>query len=90
MKINIIKILNIASALMLIDITNSWHDLMMFIFIGVIPGTNIALSPEQMILIFSSAFCLVILYTLKNSIVNLKKHLNIKHLSFVNRKLKRA
>jgi hypothetical protein len=43
----------ILSGLMILDSLQAPHALMMFLFAGVIPGTNIAVSASDMIFLFS-------------------------------------
>ena len=51
MKKNVTIICLVASLVLILDTIGAWHMFMMFLFVGVIPGTNIALSPTQMIII---------------------------------------
>lgn len=41
----------IASLLIILDSVGAWHMFMMFLFVGIIPGTNIALSGLQMLVL---------------------------------------
>ena len=50
----------VASLLIILDSINFGYALMMFLFVGIIPGTNAQLSPEQMFGLFAVATSLII------------------------------
>ncbi len=60
MKKFIIISCTIASLAIILDSIGAWHMIMMFLFVGIIPGTNNALTPEQMLALMSTLSCLVI------------------------------
>jgi len=53
-----------ASLLIILDSFNFGDALMMFLFVGIIPGINIQLSPEQMFALYSIATSLIIVHYL--------------------------
>ena len=55
MKKRLIIAFTVGSALMILDSMNAGQALMMFLFTGIIPGTNVSLSPTIMMIIMSSA-----------------------------------
>ena len=55
MKKQLIIAFTIGSGLMILDSVNAGQALMMFLFNGIIPGTNLTLSPTLMLIIMSSA-----------------------------------
>jgi hypothetical protein len=55
MKKNITKFCLIASLLIILDSFRIWPALMEFLFIGIIPGTDIKLSPGIMLMLVSVA-----------------------------------
>ena len=60
MKRNTTIILNIASLLIICDAIGIGFKLIVFLFAGVIPFTNITLSPTQMMYLMAISFCLVV------------------------------
>lgn len=78
MKINFIRIINIASLIMLLDLTDSWHPIMTFLLIGMIPGTDIILSPDQVILINSCVACLILLLVFIKPLIKTVKLIKFK------------
>jgi len=60
MRKKIIIFCIVASLLIILDSFNFGYALMMFFFAGVIQGTNIQLSPEQMFALYSIAVSLII------------------------------
>lgn len=42
-----------ASALMILDTMNAGHALVMFVFVGILPGTDISISASRMLEIFA-------------------------------------
>lgn len=49
MNSTLIKLISIANLIMIIDITDTWDDLVLFFFVGKIPHLNITLTPDQVI-----------------------------------------
>lgn len=61
MKKDITILFTIASLLIILDSINGLHMIMMFLFVGIIPGTDIALNPNQMLFLMAS-LTFVVLY----------------------------
>ncbi len=60
----------VSSLLMILDSVNFGYSLMMFFFVGVIPGTNIQLTPEQMFGLSVIVATLVVAYFKEPKIQN--------------------
>lgn len=60
MKSNLAIILNIASALIIFDALGIGYKLMVFLFVGVIPFTNVTLSSSQMMALMLTLAVMVI------------------------------
>ncbi len=50
----------VASLILIFDSIGIWHMMMMFLFAGIIPGTNFALTSAQMIVLIAVLFGLII------------------------------
>lgn len=48
------------SALLILDSANFGHALMLFVLAGIVPGTNLVMSPSQMLELFSLLIGIVI------------------------------
>lgn len=64
MKQNITKICLVASLLIILDAFQTWRIIAEFLFIGLIPGTDIKIAPGLMLMIMSVAIGIVIGNTL--------------------------
>jgi len=53
MRKAIIIICTVLSGLLILDSINAGHSLMMFLLAGIIPGTTIAISAQQMMEVFA-------------------------------------
>jgi membrane protein implicated in regulation of membrane protease activity len=87
MRSKFLVVLNVANAIMLMDITHAGQALMMFIFVGAIPGTNLSLPPELMLLLNLSIAGAIVFKTFKKQILRRYKKLQK---SYKQLKIKRA
>lgn len=55
MKKQVIRYSNIGSALIILSSLGTWESIAFFLMAGVVPGTNITLSPLAMIALLSTA-----------------------------------
>lgn len=60
LKKTILTVSLLGSLLILLDVINFGHLLMLFIFVGAVPGTNLTISPTDMMAIIVIATILVI------------------------------
>jgi hypothetical protein len=89
-KKNISIACTIASLILILDSIGIWNMFMMFLFAGIIPGTNIALTPTQMLVLIIILTSIVITKTgvlpllRKFNLINTKQNkLTIRRLSRV-------
>lgn len=61
MKKAITIICTIGAMLLILDSVNAAHSLILFLFAGVIPGTNLLVSPTAMMIATSAAIVIIIL-----------------------------
>lgn len=90
MKKNITISCTVASLLIILDSIGAWHMLMMFLFVGIIPGTDSALTPLQMLVLMSTSAGVVILLIGVLPIVRKIKMISVKQNQLVARRLKRV
>lgn len=90
MKKNITIFCTVASLLIILDSIGAGHMLMMFLFVGIIPGTDSALTPLQMLVLMSTSAGVVILLIGVLPIVRKIKMISVKQNQLVARRLKRV
>lgn len=61
----------VSSLLIILDSLHFGYGLMMFFFAGIIPGTNLQLSPEQMLMLYA--------FTIGMAFIRLKPELLVKY-----------
>lgn len=77
----------IASLAIILDSIGAWQKIMMFLFVGIIPGTDNALTPEQMLALMSTLSCFVII---RAGVLPIMRKLSAKPNHLTARRLKRA
>ena len=90
MKKFIIISCTVASLALILDSIGAWHMIMMFLFVGIIPGTDSELTPEQMFALMSVLMSLIIVRTSVSPIIRKAKTINAKQNQLLSRRLKRA
>ena len=71
MKKNFTIFFLISSLLIILDCFHFGYGLIMFFFAGIIPGTNLQLSPEQMLILY--------VFTIGMAFIRLKPELLVKY-----------
>ncbi len=61
MKKIIIYLSLAGSALLMLDTVNAAYSLLLFVFAGVVPGTNISIAPVDMMTAIATAFTVIIM-----------------------------
>jgi hypothetical protein len=90
MKRFIIIACNVVSLLIILDVIGAGHMMMMFLFVGIIPGTDNALTPTQMLALMTTLTTLVIARFGVYPILRKIKTAGIKQNQLTARRLKRA
>lgn len=90
MKRFIIIVCNVVSLLIILDVIGAGHMMMMFLFVGIIPGTDSALTPAQMLALMTSLATLVIAWFGVFPILRKIKSAGVKQSQLTSRRLKRA
>jgi len=90
MKRFIIIACNVVSLLIILDVIGAGHMVMMFLFVGIIPGTDSSLTPAQMLALMTSLATLVIAWFGVFPILRKIKASNVKQNQLTARRLKRA
>jgi len=89
MKKNVTKICLGASLLIILDTIGFWHMLLMFLFAGIIPGTSIVISPNQMMILMILLAGIVIIKALGLSIAKINNLIVRSQLLYKSNKLRR-
>ena len=89
MKKKIIIFCNIASLILILASIHAGDMILMFLFAGIIPGTNIRLAPIQMLGLMSVLASLVIFYIIVLPLARKLSAINTKQNLTTRRRLKR-